>query len=55
MTAPNESFCVSSLAALRETSNVPGPGKLPKSHAEILLQSFVANNWLNRSSWVISF
>ncbi|KAF8319261.1 hypothetical protein DL93DRAFT_2038927, partial [Clavulina sp. PMI_390] len=48
MLAPNESFCVSSMAALRETSNLPNKN-LTKAQAEALLSSFVANGWLDLS------
>ncbi|KAJ3798711.1 Nse1 non-SMC component of SMC5-6 complex-domain-containing protein [Lentinula aff. detonsa] len=47
--ARNESFSVSSLAALREVSAGKEKINLTKSQAEILLGSFVANSWLLRS------
>jgi len=49
MLAPNESFSVSSLAALREVSSLPGKGSMTKSQGEVVLDSFVANGWLLKS------
>ncbi|KAJ3915764.1 Nse1 non-SMC component of SMC5-6 complex-domain-containing protein [Lentinula edodes] len=49
MLARNESFSVSSLAALREVSAGKDKMNLTKSQAEVLLGSFVANGWLLRS------
>ncbi|KAH9946016.1 Nse1 non-SMC component of SMC5-6 complex-domain-containing protein [Epithele typhae] len=48
MLAPNESFCVSSLAALRETNSLK-TSSMTKSQAESTLGSFVANGWLVKS------
>lgn len=45
MLAPNESFCVPSLVALREAGNLPTKS-LTKAQTEALLTSFVANSWL---------
>ena len=47
MLAPNESFCVSSLAALREVNSLKS--NMTKSQAEATLQSFVAKGWLVKS------
>ncbi|KAI0763675.1 Nse1 non-SMC component of SMC5-6 complex-domain-containing protein [Irpex lacteus] len=47
MLAPNESYCVSSLVALREVKFVDKT--ISKTHAEKLLNSFVARGWLVRS------
>ncbi|KAI0724080.1 Nse1 non-SMC component of SMC5-6 complex-domain-containing protein [Fomitopsis betulina] len=44
-TAPNEAFCISSMAALRETNNL----NMTKSQAEVVLSSFVAKGWLVKS------
>lgn len=52
MLARNESFSVSSLAALREVSAGKDKMNLTKSQAEVLLGSFVANGWLLRSKCV---
>ncbi|KAF8343941.1 Nse1 non-SMC component of SMC5-6 complex-domain-containing protein, partial [Cantharellus anzutake] len=49
MTAPNETFCVSSLAALREVSSLTTRGNMTKAQAEIVLQSFVVRGWLLKS------
>ncbi|KAE9399308.1 hypothetical protein BT96DRAFT_920250 [Gymnopus androsaceus JB14] len=49
MLARNESFSVSSLAALREVSAGKEKMNLTKAQAEVLLGSFVANGWLLRS------
>ncbi|KAI0647162.1 Nse1 non-SMC component of SMC5-6 complex-domain-containing protein [Trametes meyenii] len=48
MLAPNESYCVSSLAALREV-NALKVGNMTKSQAEATLGSFVARGWLLKS------
>lgn len=53
MTAPNESYSISSLAALRELNNLEGT-KMAKSQGEIVLDSFVAKGWLNKSEYVLS-
>lgn len=47
MLAPNESYSVSSLAALRETAALQS--SMTKTQAEIVLASFVAKGWLNKS------
>ena len=47
MLAPNESYSVSSLAALRETAALKS--SMTKTQAEIVLASFVAKGWLNKS------
>ncbi|KIK59760.1 hypothetical protein GYMLUDRAFT_44212 [Collybiopsis luxurians FD-317 M1] len=49
MLARNESYSVSSLAALREVSAGKEKLNLTKAQAEVLLGSFVANGWLLRS------
>ncbi|KAJ3763459.1 Nse1 non-SMC component of SMC5-6 complex-domain-containing protein [Lentinula raphanica] len=49
MLARNESYSVSSLAALREVSAGKEKINLTKSQAEVLLGSFVASGWLLRS------
>lgn len=54
MTAPNESYSVSSLAALRELNNLEGT-KMSKSQGEIVLESFVAKGWLYKSEYVFFF
>ncbi|KAF9052949.1 Nse1 non-SMC component of SMC5-6 complex-domain-containing protein [Panaeolus papilionaceus] len=48
MLAPRESFSVSSLAAMREASNMKP--NMTKSQAEVTLASFVAKGWLLKSS-----
>ncbi|KAH9951923.1 Nse1 non-SMC component of SMC5-6 complex-domain-containing protein [Amylocystis lapponica] len=47
MLAPNESYCVSSLAALREASSLKS--NMSKTQAEVVLGSFVAKGWLTKS------
>ncbi|KAM5533290.1 hypothetical protein V8D89_013067 [Ganoderma adspersum] len=47
MLAPNESFCVSSLAALREVNSLKS--SMTKTVAEATLNSFVAKGWLMKS------
>ncbi|KAI9065164.1 hypothetical protein FKP32DRAFT_1665603 [Trametes sanguinea] len=47
MLAPNESYCVSSLAALREVNSLKS--NMTKSQAEATLNSFVAKGWLLKS------
>ncbi|KAL7283487.1 hypothetical protein ACG7TL_002920 [Trametes sanguinea] len=47
MLAPNESYCVSSLAALREVNSLKST--MTKSQAEATLNSFVAKGWLLKS------
>ncbi|KAI0831418.1 Nse1 non-SMC component of SMC5-6 complex-domain-containing protein [Trametes gibbosa] len=50
MLAPSESFCVSSLAALREVNSLKA--NMTKSQAETTLGSFVARGWLLKSKCV---
>ncbi|TCD61082.1 hypothetical protein EIP91_009049 [Steccherinum ochraceum] len=47
MLAPNESYCISSLAALREASQLKTT--MTKSQAEVVLNSLVAKGWLHYS------
>ncbi len=47
MLAPNESYCVSSLAALREVNSLKT--NMTKTQAESVLGSFVAKGWLLKS------
>lgn len=47
MLAPNESYSISSMAALREVSSLKG--NMTKTQAEVLLSSFVARGWLVKS------
>ncbi|PIL24101.1 hypothetical protein GSI_13853 [Ganoderma sinense ZZ0214-1] len=47
MLAPNEAFCVSSLAALREVNSLKS--SMTKTVAEATLNSFVAKGWLMKS------
>ncbi|OBZ75530.1 Non-structural maintenance of chromosomes element 1 [Grifola frondosa] len=47
MLAPNESFCVSSLVAMREVNSLKS--NMTKAQAEIVLGSFVAKGWLMKS------
>lgn len=49
MLAPRLSYSVSSLAALREVSEVKPKLNMSKSQAETVLGSFVAKGWLLRS------
>ncbi|KAI0318634.1 Nse1 non-SMC component of SMC5-6 complex-domain-containing protein [Amylostereum chailletii] len=46
MLAPNDSYSLSSLAALRDN---PKPSTMSKSQAETVLASFVARGWLLKS------
>ncbi|KAK7014916.1 Non-structural maintenance of chromosomes element 1 [Favolaschia claudopus] len=48
MSAPRESFSLSSLAALREVS-VLKKSNMTKTQAEVVLSSFVAKGWLQKS------
>jgi len=50
--ARSDVFSVSSLAAVREVSNMKTT--MTKAQAETALQSFVANGWLYKSEYVIS-
>lgn len=52
MLAPHESFCVSSLAALREASHLKS--HMTKTQAEVVLGSLVARGWLLKSKCVVS-
>ncbi|KAI0079952.1 hypothetical protein K474DRAFT_1682971 [Panus rudis PR-1116 ss-1] len=47
MLAPNDAYCVSSLAALREVNSLRPV--MTKSQGEIVLNSFVAKGWLLKS------
>ncbi|OCH95004.1 hypothetical protein OBBRIDRAFT_746510 [Obba rivulosa] len=47
MLAPNESYCVSSLAALREVNSLKT--NMTKAQAEVVLGSFVTRGWLLKS------
>jgi hypothetical protein len=49
--AGSDVFSVSSLAAVREVSNMKIT--MTKAQAETALQSFVANGWLYKSEYVI--
>ncbi len=50
MLAPNESFCVSAMACLREVNSLKT--NMTKSQAETTLSSFVARGWLLKSKFV---
>ena len=50
MLSPNESFCLSSLAALREVSHVKAT--MSKTQAEQVLGSLVSRGWLLKSKYV---
>ncbi|KAI0306508.1 Non-structural maintenance of chromosomes element 1 [Multifurca ochricompacta] len=50
MLAPNSSYSVSSLAALREVNSLTSP--MTKAQAESILASFVAKGWLLKSKVV---
>ena len=50
MIAPNRSFSISSLAALREVNALTSP--MTKTQAESVLASFVAKDWLLKSKCV---
>ncbi|THH33872.1 hypothetical protein EUX98_g234 [Antrodiella citrinella] len=47
MLAPNETYCITSFAALREVANLKPT--MTKTHGEIVLNSFVAKGWLHVS------
>jgi len=49
MLSPHESFSVSSLAALREVNTLKS--NMSKTHAEVVLGSFVAKGWLLKSKY----
>src|SRR5262245_56507767 len=51
MLAPNESYSIPSLTALREVSSLPGKSKMTKSQGEAVLGSFVAKGWLLKSKY----
>jgi len=48
--APNSSYSISSLAALREVNALTSP--MTKTQAESVLASFVAKGWLLKSKYV---
>ena len=50
MLAPNSSYSISSLAALREVNALTSP--MTKTQAESVLASFVAKGWLLKSKYV---
>lgn len=50
MLAPNESFCVSAMACLREVNSLKT--NMTKTQAETTLSSFVARGWLLKSKCV---
>ena len=50
MLAPNNSYSISSLAALREVNALTSP--MTKTQAESVLASFVAKGWLLKSKYV---
>ena len=50
MLAPNSSYSLSSLAALREVNSLTSP--MTKTQAESVLASFVAKGWLLKSKYV---
>ena len=50
MLAPNSSYSISSLAALREVNTLTSP--MTKTQAESVLASFVAKGWLLKSKCV---
>jgi len=50
MLAPNESFSITSFAALREVNHLPVKSNMTKSQAEVVLGSFVARGWLLKSA-----
>jgi len=50
MLAPNSSYSISSLAALREVNSLTSP--MTKTQAESVLASFVAKGWLLKSKCV---
>jgi non-structural maintenance of chromosomes element 1 len=51
MLAPNSSYSISSLAALREVNTLTSP--MTKTQAESVLASFVAKGWLLKSKYVV--
>jgi non-structural maintenance of chromosomes element 1 len=52
MLAPNESYSLSSLAALREVNALKSKSSMSKTQAEVVLGSFVAKGWLLKSQCV---
>jgi hypothetical protein len=50
MLAPNSSYSISSMAALREVNSLTSP--MTKTQAESVLASFVAKGWLLKSKCV---
>ena len=52
MLAPNSSYSISSLAALREVNALTSP--MTKTQAESVLASFVAKGWLLKSKYATS-
>ena len=50
VTAPNSSYCLSSMAALRESQSLKST--FTKTHAERVLDTFVARGWLHKSKFV---
>ena len=55
MLAPDETFSISSFAALREASEIKPKTNISKTQAETTLNSFVAKGWLLRSKSVASY
>jgi hypothetical protein len=51
VTAPNSSYCLSSMAALRESQSLKAT--FTKTHAERVLDTFVARGWLYKSKSVL--
>ena len=51
ITAPNSSYCLSSMAALRESQSLKAT--FTKTHAERVLDTFVARGWLCKSKSVL--
>ena len=51
ITAPNSSYCLSSMAALRESQSLKA--NFTKTHAERVLDTFVARGWLYKSKFVL--
>jgi len=51
ITAPNSSYCLSSMAALRESQSLKAT--FTKTHAERVLDTFVARGWLYKSKSVL--
>ena len=51
VTAPNLSYCLSSMAALQESQSLKAT--FTKTHAERVLDTFVARGWLYKSKSVL--